>query len=188
MTELENEIVALRRFALFRGLSDPDLGAVKSLLTPFTIDSVDGILFDRGAESDGAWLLRQGLLRVEVPRGEDQVLEVARLGPGTVVGEACLLDGGPRGLRVRALEPSRLWRLDLQKFRELKRVKNPIAYKIIRNVALTICDRLRYNTTLLGSDLGEGRAVVIAPLAEVVRTQGDRPSLFSALRGLFGGG
>ena len=191
----------LKRYALFRGLSESELGIAQSLLDPFTIDDPQGLLFDRGAAPDGAWLVRTGLLRVEIERPEQRVLEVARLGPGSVVGELALVEPAPRGLRVRALESSRLWRLDLRRFQTLKQQGNPVAWKIVRNVALTVCDRFRATHQLLEIDLTVPRTIVHASTTEMkaLRIPGpasaasapltttSKVGVWDTLRGFFGG-
>lgn len=184
--EIDPEIRELRSYTLFRSLNEVELGVVRGLLEPFVIDKAGGLLFDRGAAPDGAWLVRHGLLRVEIPRPDDRVLEVARLGPGTAVGELALVDPAPRGLRVRALEPSRLWRVDGEKFAALRRQNNPTAYRIIRNVALMMCDRLRSNNLLIEHDRLTQRSQV---LAEVSQVGGAAPagggSVWATLRSMF---
>ena len=183
--ELDPEIRELRSYTLFRSLNEVELGLVRGLLEPFVIDKAGGLLFDRGAAPDGAWLVRDGLLRVEIPRPEERVLEIARLGAGTTVGELALVDPAPRGLRVRALEPSRLWRLDSEKFQALRRQGNPTAYRIIRNVALMMCDRLRTNNLLIEHDRLTQRSQVLAESSRVSGPPTDAGSIWQTLRNMF---
>lgn len=187
--EIDPEIRELRSYTLLRSLNEVELGLVRGLLEPFVIDKPGGVLFDRGAEPDGAWLVRSGLLRVEIPRPEERVLEVARLGPGTTVGELALIDPAPRGLRVRALEPSRLWRLDGPRFQALRKAGNPTAYRILRNVAIMMCDRLRSNNLLIEHDRLTQRAQVVAETTRVDAAAIGGPSagLWQTLRSMFGG-
>jgi CRP-like cAMP-binding protein len=187
--EIDPELRELRTYTLFRSLNEVELGVVRGLLEAFVIDRAGGLLFDRGAAPDGAWLLRQGTLRVEIPRPEERVLEIARLGPGTTVGELALVDPAPRGLRVRALEPCKLWRLDGERFQALRRQNNPTAYRIIRNVALMMCDRLRSNNLLIEHERLTQRTLVKAELSQAAQVPAEAASasLWSALRGLFGG-
>jgi len=186
---MDPELRELRTYTLFRSLNEVELGVVRGLLEPFVIDRAGGILFDRGAPPDGAWLVRQGTLRVEIARTNERVLEIARLGPGTTVGELALVDPAPRGLRVRSLEPCKLWRVDGERFQALRRQGNPTAYRIVRNVAMMMCDRLRSNNLLLEHERVTQRTAMIA---EVTRAAGPAQAsstagLWSALRNLFGG-
>jgi Cyclic nucleotide-binding domain len=60
------------------------------------------VLVTQGAEGDKLYLLLDGVLSVEVD-GE----QVAEMGPGTIVGERALLEGGVRTATLRALTPIR---------------------------------------------------------------------------------
>lgn len=190
--EIDPEIRELRTYTLFRSLNEVELGAVRALLSPYVIDKAGGLLFDRGARPDGAWLVRKGLLRVEIPRPGERVLEVARLGPGTTVGELALIDPAPRGLRVRALEVTHLWRLDGDRFQALRKQGNATAYRIVRNVSLMMCDRLRSNNLLIEHDRLTQRTQVVAEVARGAAPPGagtpGGASVWHTLRGLFGGG
>lgn len=59
-----------------------------------------GVLVTQGAEGDKLYLILDGILGVEVD-GE----QVAEMGPGTMVGERALLEGGVRTATLRALTP-----------------------------------------------------------------------------------
>jgi hypothetical protein len=61
------------------------------------------VLVEQGAEGDELYLLLDGVLVVEV--GGDQVAE---MGPGTMLGERALLEGGVRTATLRALTPCRV--------------------------------------------------------------------------------
>lgn len=60
-------------------------------------------LTEQGAQSDEIFLLLDGVLSVEVD-GE----ELAQLGPGSVVGERAVLEGGRRTSTLRAVTPCRV--------------------------------------------------------------------------------
>jgi hypothetical protein len=61
-----------------------------------------GVLVTQGSEGDKLYLLLDGILGVEVD-GE----QIAEMGPGTVVGERAVLEGGVRTATLRALTPIR---------------------------------------------------------------------------------
>ena len=98
---------------------------------------------------------------------------------------------------VRALEPSRLWRLDLKRFQALKQQGSPVAWKIVRNVALQVCDRFRATNQLLELDLNAPRPEVTASTTGMpaIRidagvapvTTSPRGGVWDTLRGFFGG-
>src|SRR5580765_7151496 len=65
-------------------------------------------LFVAGEPGDGCYRLEQGLLKVVVtsPRDEQRIL--AMLGPGAIVGELAIIDGGPRSASVFAVRDCEL--------------------------------------------------------------------------------
>jgi CRP-like cAMP-binding protein len=111
------------------------------------------VLFEEEVDSDAAYLVKRGTLIAELPLGDGIALEMARMGPGAVVGELCLIKGGPRSLRVKANEPTELIRLDRAKFAALRDAKDVAAYTIIRNICLTMCDRLRNTNEFIEREL-----------------------------------
>jgi CRP-like cAMP-binding protein len=162
--------VALGNLSLFRGLVDKELQSVASCLRELQVPRAGVTLFDVGDESDGAYVLRDGLLAVELPLGA-HTAQIARLGPGAVVGEPCLVRDLPRSLRVRTLKPSSLYVLDRVKFASLRADHDPAAFKIMRNVCTLACDRLRSTQQFLESEL---RGERWAPVTEVVQAPPER--------------
>ena len=61
------------------------------------------VLFASGDAGDGCYLLDRGLLRVTVTSSRGEERTIATLGPGAVVGELSMIDGGPRSASVVAL-------------------------------------------------------------------------------------
>jgi CRP-like cAMP-binding protein len=107
------KIDRLRSVSLFSALGDRDLERVASLA-----DEVD--------LPEGKVLIRQGEWGAEmfvVVSGEAIVdrdgVEVARAGPGTVIGEIALLSEGPRTATVTLTAPSRLFVLAHREFHSL---------------------------------------------------------------------
>ena len=75
------------------------------------------------------------------------------MGQGAVVGELCLITPGPRSLRVKCLQPTSLLRIDRRKFEELRLALDSAAYSVIRNICLTMCDRLRSTNEFIEREL-----------------------------------
>ena len=61
------------------------------------------VLFAAGDAGDGCYLLDRGLLTVTVTSSWGEERTIAILGPGAVVGELSMIDGGPRSASVVAL-------------------------------------------------------------------------------------
>jgi CRP-like cAMP-binding protein len=64
---------------------------------------VDDTLVEQGDESDELYLLLDGVLAAEVD-GET----VAEIGPGAVLGERAVLEGGARTATLRAVTPTKV--------------------------------------------------------------------------------
>ena len=61
------------------------------------------VLFAGGDAGDGCYLLDRGLLKVTVTSSWGEERTIAILGPGAVVGELSMIDGGPRSASVVAV-------------------------------------------------------------------------------------
>jgi hypothetical protein len=87
--------------ALERGLSKSIMrsGATGK---PTTLE-VDETLTEQGEQGDGIYLLLDGVLAVEVD-GEP----VAELGPGAILGERAVVEGGKRTATLRAVTPAKV--------------------------------------------------------------------------------
>ena len=70
--------------------------------------AADQTLFMAGDEGDGCYRIEEGLLKASIaaPAGGERILAI--LGPGSVVGELSMIDGGPRSASVSALRDSKL--------------------------------------------------------------------------------
>jgi CRP/FNR family cyclic AMP-dependent transcriptional regulator len=66
------------------------------------------VLFQAGDVADGCYRLDQGLLKVSIasPQGDERILTI--LGPGSIVGELAIIDGGPRSATVVAIRDCKL--------------------------------------------------------------------------------
>lgn len=85
---------AIARVALFRRLSDEDREHLARGMRRATFAAGETII-EQGAPGDSLFLIRKGEVRVRLRRGAVSQ-ELARLGPGDVVGEMSLLTGEPR--------------------------------------------------------------------------------------------
>lgn len=88
VTAVETELERQLQDGIMRGGTAPDIRRVEQ----------GGTLVEQGAESDELFLLLNGVLVVDVD-GE----ELAELGPGAVLGERAVLEGGLRTSTLRAV-------------------------------------------------------------------------------------
>jgi CRP/FNR family cyclic AMP-dependent transcriptional regulator len=94
---------------------------------------VDEALFLAGEPGDAVYRLERGLLKVVATseRGEERVLAI--LGPGAIVGELAMLDGGPRSASVFAVRDCELAFISRTTF-EARMVQHPEIYQYLVNM------------------------------------------------------
>lgn len=112
-------------------LSDVCAGSEQLSLEP------DTVIIQEGTHSEEMYVVVEGQLIV-TKRSVDKEVELARIGPGEVVGEIALLDQAPRTATVRTIEPSILIRIPVEAFEELLRDS-----RVVRRMFRTVTSRLR---------------------------------------------
>src|SRR5438309_6335371 len=109
----------------------------------------DQTLFVAGDEGDGCYRVDEGLLKASIaaPAGSERILAI--LGPGAVVGEPSVIDGGPRSASVTALRDSKLSFVDRAAFEAFGQ-STPGLY---RHITTLLAQRLRdTNDALLATN------------------------------------
>ena len=96
-------------------------------------------LFSQGDDSDAAYIVVSGRLRVDQESPTPRLL--GEVGRGDVVGEMGLLDDAPRMASIRAIRDSTLARLSLTEFRELVMEKPQMILHFARTVLRRTADR-----------------------------------------------
>jgi CRP/FNR family cyclic AMP-dependent transcriptional regulator len=99
----------------------------------------DQTLFMVGDEGDGCYRVEEGLLKASIaaPAGGERILAI--LGPGSVVGELSMIDGGPRSASVTALRESKLSFVGRSAFEAFGQSRP----ELYRHVATLLSRRLR---------------------------------------------
>ncbi len=151
MTDINQ--IELRPYPVFRGCGPEELDRLIQCMTRTHLEGSGDVLFEDQVDSDAAFIVRSGLLVAELPLDDGIAVEMARMGAGALVGELCLIKGGPRSLRVKAIGPVELIRIDRSAFQELRAAKDIAAYTVIRNICLTMCDRLRTTNQFIEREL-----------------------------------
>src|SRR5262245_51898673 len=95
-------------------------------------------LFIAGEPGEGCYRLERGLLKVVLTLSEGKERILAMLGPGSIVGELALIDGGPRSASVFAVKDCELCFISRTTFEE-RTVRHPEIYQyLIKVVALRL--------------------------------------------------
>ena len=143
-------------------------------------------LCTRGEPGDCAYLLEEGSASVRIAEGTSAAVEVARVGPGEVLGELALVDGHPRSADVVALTAVRGYRIDRSEFDAMRRAMHPAAFKMLRRIAITVSDRLRDINDAIAAELAtpaeKGEAAAAAAAQPAAGKNGARKSTKASRR------
>ena len=108
------------------------------------------ILFSKGDAADGVWLLEQGY--VSILSGGEHSTRFSTLGPGQFLGEMSLIDGKRRSATALADSPVRALLLDQEAIATLTQREPDAVWKIMRNIARYLSQRVRSASELLAAD------------------------------------
>ena len=143
------------RIPLFSSLTPDELNELLRAIQPTKLAAND-YLFKEGDAGDAAYVIESGEVDVLLERRE-ATIPLATLGPDAVIGEIALLDGQPRTASVRACGDVSLFRIDKTEFDFLRRNLHPAAYKVVRIIAVEVCERLRGTNQLIHKALAESQ-------------------------------
>lgn len=132
----------LSSFAVFNDLTDSEMAEIAKLLK-MGQRKAGQVLCIEGQPGECMFILESGCVEVsqQTEQGDQQVL--ATIQAPTVIGELALLDGAKRSATVTAVQNVNLYRLDGRDFNSLRDIWSTAAYKVIYNLASTLCARLR---------------------------------------------
>ena len=132
----------LRGLPYFSDLPEELLRAVCDLSRQIDVEAGQ-VIIEEGSTSEEMYVLVEGEL-VVTKHQESRDVELARVGPGEVVGELALLDKRPRIASVSAAIPSRLVRIPAEAFEALLEDS-----RVVRRMVGTVTSRLRSTEEVL---------------------------------------
>lgn len=91
------------------------------------------LLFEQGADPEHCHVVIRGAVALSMVH-EDRYVQVAILGPGSVVGEIALIDGMPQPFECIAREDTLLMTMHRSGFESLRRDRSPTAFKFFEAV------------------------------------------------------
>jgi CRP-like cAMP-binding protein len=170
------------RLPLFEPLTRDELLELLRGIRPVEVPAGQ-YLMRQGDPADAMYVVDTGTVAVELTLADGLPAEVDRCGRGAVIGDMGLIDGRPRSASVRAVESARLLRIDRGEFEFLLRNNRPAAYKVMRSICRTVCERLRRTEEEIDGLLRPDLTPVPTPV-EVTRSGGGRfARLLSGLLG-----
>jgi selenocysteine lyase/cysteine desulfurase/CRP-like cAMP-binding protein len=105
-----DELPFLRTLPCFHKFDEQELKAVAGSTRLWRLER-GGTLFTEGAPARSAFVIVRGAIEVTRVRG-DRRSRLATVGPGRILGELSLIDGGPRTATCAAAEPSLVLEID----------------------------------------------------------------------------
>ena len=112
------------------------------------------ILWRQGEDARELLFIVDGAVSVSLHVPGDRVVEIGRAGPGEMVGEIALLDGGGHTMSVRAIEPATVLALGRVDFAALLARQDPSAFRLKRRLASLLTARHRDQLRHLAASLG----------------------------------
>ena len=128
---------------LFRGLSTDEVREIVRVSEQRSIEAGEK-LFEQGDAARALYMVQSGEFEVSASGDFGGEVILAHLGPGAVVGEMALLEGGKRSATVEAISECVVFELSHEAFKALRARKRHAAYKMILNLAATLGDRRRH--------------------------------------------
>jgi CRP-like cAMP-binding protein len=133
---MEN-INILKKLFCFRDLTILELAKVNTIVhTP--IFKSGEVVITEGVPSHSLYVIKEGA--VSVSKGGTTITS---LGQGDLVGEISFLDKGEPSATVTTLEETTFIEIPEDAFDELLNDNRDLAYKIMKSVTMTLCQRLR---------------------------------------------
>ena len=140
--DLMERIQRLRTVAIFSELEEEQLEDLSFLAAPCAFPAQHQ-LFAQGECSDGMYLIEEGEVLISVRMPGDDLIEVARAGPGDLVGEMGLLDRCARSAKAETQTPIRGLFFSQRRFEMLRSDLRPAAFRILQPLLVELCRRIR---------------------------------------------
>jgi CRP-like cAMP-binding protein len=152
----------LSRLALFAGLPDQLIARILPMLRPFEANA-GTTMFRQGDPGGRMFAIEEGLVEVAAHLPDERDLRLATLGPGELVGELSLVNGGRRTASVRVLRDTSGYTIDHRAFEQLRGDLSPGALELSRRLGEIAVGRVRRAYARLAEHLDSSEAVAARP-------------------------
>jgi CRP-like cAMP-binding protein len=150
-----SDVEFLATVPLLQGVPEADLVELSRLLRRRE-EPPGSVLWREGDEARTMLIVAGGRVSVSLRLPGERAVEVTSLGPGEVLGEVPLLDGGRHSATAEVTEPATLLALSRADFAALVSQRHPTAFALKRRIATVACARLRRQLATLADSLGGG--------------------------------
>jgi CRP/FNR family transcriptional regulator, cyclic AMP receptor protein len=154
-----------RKATLFQGLGDSELASIAALAQRKRFEARD-LVVQQTDPSGELFLIVEGHLKVVSAGLDGRDTALGIMGPGELIGEITLLDGGPRSASVVALERCELLVIRREPFLRLLESSPKIAIQLLRVLATRLRRLTERSEDLAFLRVGERLAKRIVGLAD----------------------
>jgi predicted NAD/FAD-binding protein len=130
----------LRHIPLLKGLADASLSDIQAATSFFSVEA-DRVLFRQNDIADGVYLIARGRVRISARVPGDEAIDVTDIGPGSILGEFSLLDGGRRSATALTVEATSGLFLSLSRFESLRLDGRPSAFELLDRIRIEVAHR-----------------------------------------------
>lgn len=137
------------KIPLFKPLAPEELAVIIKLSKLFKVKK-NVTVVKEGSQGSAMYMLVEGRARVDkaIP-GTGKSTTLTTIDAPSVFGEMSLIDGSPRSASVTTVTDAVLLKVDLETFNKLRAAYHPAVFKVIRQLAYTLCERLEEKTERL---------------------------------------
>lgn len=127
---------------IFSGLDNDEITALERVASVLSFDPGQ-VIVKTGDEANAFLVIARGTVSITVELSADRVRRVASIGPGQVIGEMALLDGGQRSATATADNPVMCYAFSVASIEDLKSDYPGILEKLLGNIVRSLSLRLR---------------------------------------------
>ncbi len=141
---MQELLQVLRQIEIFHGLTDAQLEQIAQITQREAYSSGD-VIIEQDAPGDRMYLIAEGQVEILKRDAYGDMRTALFLGEGQVVGELALLDQGLRTATVAADDnPTVVYSITRSSFEALCHADTALGYQMMRNLALDLAFKLRY--------------------------------------------
>jgi CRP/FNR family cyclic AMP-dependent transcriptional regulator len=148
-------VAFLQQVPLFAELTADELHELVAVMQPIEL-APGQLLWRQGQAADALHLISGGTIGIYLRQPGGTEVQLTTLGPGEVIGELPLIDGGTRSATARAVDRARLLSLSRADFAALTLRRSPTALALRRRICAVACARLRDRYQQLADSLDPG--------------------------------
>jgi CRP/FNR family transcriptional regulator, cyclic AMP receptor protein len=139
-------IYILARLEIFKDFTDQEIQKVIYCSTEEFFPE-DTVILEESKHSKDLYVIVEGRVAVEmkIPTSVDQqkVERISVINAEHIFGELAFIEGTPRSAQIRTIEKVKLLVINEKKAHELFAQDPALGFKMMRNLSIIVCDRLR---------------------------------------------